>query len=266
MYRKSAAPPTIAEQDARPPSMLVRRPPNPVALAGGAVTVVLVCVLTFLMAAVAIALAPTAEDLEAKAAPPEDPPEMQFIETRFAKVGRQLDPRQLPNRNVRARSSAPAPLAETPSKNMNRVNRERVNRPADSVEDLLQKIGTSADEAARVAERAQDEGDERGAAGGEDVAVDEAALYRQSLRVFFRRGFSFRGEATDLRCVTSIQISQAGVVESYTMRSSGNADFDQAVRLRLDQARGSSLPPPPNAEVRAQFFGRAFPFAFTPPR
>ncbi len=73
-------------------------------------------------------------------------------------------------------------------------------------------------------------------------------------------------ERRGMRAVVSVRTSAAGQIEGYSItRSSGNSDFDNAVRIRMDQAVGSHLREPPD-EQRDRYFGTSFPISFSPPR
>jgi outer membrane biosynthesis protein TonB len=65
--------------------------------------------------------------------------------------------------------------------------------------------------------------------------------------------------------VARVEITADGRVGSHSLQSSGNPEFDQAVRLRLDQAQGSRIPEPPE-ERRSQIYGNTLPISFVPPR
>ena len=259
----------VDQQDQRPPTLLRFRGPSPVGLLvgillsiafhAGLITVLFLVGLMF------------GTDVLAREEPTEeqDEPEMQFVEARLVKLGRQFDPRELPNRMREARTTAPR-FDEVP-----RHQTKRVQRPdagvvaADSVEDMLARLGTRADEMARLTRAAEQEGDPEGVEEGTHTR-EEGDVYLSQLYAFFRRGFQMPPSIADadrrgLRAVVRVQIGADGRVEGFNVSSSGNADFDQAVRLRLDQATGSRVPEPPE-DRRDQIYGNTIPIAFVPPR
>ena len=200
-------------------------------------------------------------------------PEVEFIEAKLVRLGREFQPREMPNKLRPTRSTGPRRLARTPNKNAERVRRDpdETPTPENAVEDILARLGQSASEQARIAEESEREGDPRGVEEGTETSGNEEQMYRGLLYVFFRRGFTIPSSISEtdragLRAVVSVRSSGSGVVEGFELRSSGNAEFDQAVRLRMNQAVGAMLPTPPNDELRSQFFGASFPVSFSPPR
>jgi hypothetical protein len=259
----------VDQQDHRPPTLLRFRGLSPIGLLVGIllsigfhvglITVLFVVGLAF------------GTNVLAREEPTEDDeePEMQFVEARLVKLGREFDPRELPNRMREARTTAPR-FDEVP-----RHRTKRVQPPdagvvaADSVEDVLARLGTRADEMARVARAAEQEGDPDGVEEGTHTR-EEGDVYVSQLYAFFRRGFQMPSSIADadrrgLRAVARVQIGADGRVDGFNINSSGNADFDQAVRLRLDQATGARIPEPPE-DRRDEFYGNTIPIAFVPPR
>lgn len=263
----------VEDADRRPPSLLEMRRPNPLALLGGCITVVLVpsCVGLGGVLLALFAAAHMADPEEARAAVEEEPPpQIEFIPTKLVKLGRQFDARELPNRLRRARSTAPEQLARVPDRSHRRVRRPDAGvAPSDAVEDLLARIGTSADRQAALARAAEQEGDPDGVPEG-TATREEGDVYRTRLYAFFRRGLRRPAELTDgeiqgLRATIAVTASAEGRIESFQVRSSGNEVFDHAVRQRMNQAVGSFLPEPPD-DVRDQYFGRTFNVGVVPPR
>ncbi len=200
-------------------------------------------------------------------------PMIEFVEARLLRLGREFHPREMPNRLRATRSTGPAPLARTPTKQAQRVRREpqEVPTPANAVDDLIARLGQSASEHARIAEESEREGSLEGVEEGTETEGNAAQAYRGQLYMFFRRGFQMptsisEQERHGLGAVVMVRSSPSGVVEGFDLRSSGNAEFDQAVRLRMSQAVGSPLPTPPTPELRDEFFGASFPIRFSPPR
>lgn len=259
----------VDPQDNRPPSIL----------RSGAVSVLAVLVGLFtaigfhlLLAVFVVGLLLGTQALAREEPPPvlEEPPEVQFIPAKLVKIGRQFDARELPNRQREARTTAPQ-RADVPTKQSKRVRipPDAGIEAADAVDDVLARLGTRADEMARMARAAEQEGDPEGVEEGTHTR-EEGDVYLSQLYAFFRRGFQMPPSIPDserrgLRAVARIRIAADGRVEDFNVTPSGNADFDQAVRLRLDQARGSRIPEPPE-DRRAEFFGNTIPIGFTPPR
>jgi hypothetical protein len=244
---------------------------SPLAIVVGFVTMVglHVFLAIVLVAVTAVSLDQAARAEQARAMFEEEPPEVEFIEAKLIKLGRQFDPRELPNRIREARTTAPNQPSDVPRHGADRVQRPDAG-PLDSVQDLVSRLGSRADELAQLARAAEQEGDPDGVAEGTH-SREEGDLYPTYLYGFFRRGFQMPTSITDeerrgLAAVIRVQTSPAGIIEGYDItRTSGNADFDQAVRLRLDQAVGSQLQEPPE-EDRARYFGTSFPIRMTPPR
>ncbi len=261
----------VDPKDDRPPTLLRRRPPDLAAVVLGLVTaagshLLLVGVL-FL---IGVVFGTSALAREEAPPAPDEPTEVQFVQAKLVKLGRQFDPRELPNRMREARTTAPR-RSEVPTKHSKRVRLEDAGVVAsDAVEDMLARLGTRADELARISRAAEQEGDPEGVREG-TATREEGDVYISQLYAFFRRGFQFETggytteELRSMRAVVRVRISADGRVEGYDLRSSGNAEFDHAVRLRLDQAEGARIPEPPE-ERRGEIYGNAIPISFVPPR
>lgn len=260
----------VDPQDNRPPSLLGHRTPDPVALIGGLAVAVGAHVL-FAGALLLMGLIFGTEVLAREEPPePEQPTEVRFVQAKLVKLGRQFDPRELPNRRREARTTAPR-RDRTPTEHSKRVRAPDAGvEPEVAVEDMLARLGTRADEMARLARAAEQEGDPGGVEEG-TATREEGDVYISQLYSFFRRGFQFESgsytneELRGMRVVARIQISPDGRVADYTIRSSGTPEFDHAVRIRLDQARGARIPEPPE-ERRDEFYGNTIPISFVPPR
>lgn len=261
----------VDETDARPPSLLRRKAINVLALVIGVVVAVTAHVLFASLILIVGVLFGSEVLAHEEAIPEDEPPEVEFIEAEFVKLGRQFDPRELPNRQREARSTAPR-RSDVPTRDSRRVRipEDAGIRPADAVDDELARLGTRADEMARIARAAEQEGDPEGIEEG-TATREEGDIYRGLLYAFFRRGLQRPstipdGELRGLRAVVQVESSPDGRITGFRMaRPSGNADFDQAVRLRMDQAVGSRLPEPPEEE-RDQYWGTRFQIGIVPPR
>ena len=260
----------VHDADQRHDTTLRHGPVNTSALAGGIVTVLLAYGALILVAWVTHQVSQLDES-EGAALPgePDEPPTVHFVQAKLVKLGRQFDARELPNRLRDARTTAAQQPSEVPRHGARRVPRPDAG-PMNAVDDLLTRLGNRADEHARIAYAAEQEGDPDGVEEG-TATRDEGDLYRTYLVGFFRRGFQMPtsipdDEARNLRATVQIQTSPGGTIEAgVIVRPSGNADFDQAVRLRVGQAVGSVLRDPPDDE-RAQYFGTRFPIAMRAPR
>jgi hypothetical protein len=257
----------------RPDTLLRPAQVDPLALVGGAIMVLiaygLLGTVLLVLGVLSSGFVSRHDQAEVMFDEPE-PPEVEFVEARLIKLGRQFDARELPNRIRDARSTAPRQPSNVPRHGAERVPRPDQEGPTNAVDDLLARIGSSADEQARIVNAAEQEGDPDGVAEGTHTR-EEGDVYATYLYGFFRRGFQMPTSITDeerrgMRATVQIRTSAAGQIEGYDIVSpSGNADFDQAVRLRLDQAVGSHLREPPEAD-RARYFGTSFPIRMTAPR
>lgn len=268
-------PRALAEGDLEPPSMLRRADLDSVAVVWGLVASVAIH-LVLPMAATLLALL-VLRGGGATVADPEDEAEpertLAVVETKFVKLGRPFDPRELPNRRVPQRSTAPRERERAPAKRADETPAEvppdAGPPPEDAVEDLLTRLGTRADALAKLSEQDySQEGDVQGVQGGTETR-ETGSIYPGRLRSFFRRGFTVPTHIPDedlqgLRTVVRIEITGDGRLGEWRVtRPSGNADFDAAVERRLRQADGANLPDVPEDEAE-RFLGHATNVAFTP--
>lgn len=209
------------------------------------------------------AAAERAEDL------PEEPVEVIMIEGRMLKLGGSRDERRLPTKMRETVTTGQRRLSKVPTRDAVRVDREEPETPAENpqLEDLIQRAG---EESEREVVRDL-EGDVRGVEGGMDTEATDEQAYIGRLQAFFRRGFQMppgipEEERGSLRAAVSVTIGPDGTVQSFNVSSSGNSDFDRAVHMRLDQARGARVPDPPSDAVRQRVWGRSINFAMVPPR
>ncbi len=247
--------------------MLDRAPMGRPALIGGGVSVLLVVVTLMLAAPVLIQSGGVSGVRQSRERSAKPEPVLNFVEARFVRLGTELPKMALPDRAAPVKAAGPRPVSATPRPHVARATREPAVRER-SVEDLLASLGERADV---VSQRdLQVVGQEDGVEGGTAREADEAESYRGRLYVFFRRGFRSPAGLTEeqrgsLRATATIRVGPSGRVLGYSLAGSGHREFDQAVRLRLDQATGSVLPTPPESQKEA-YFGRSFPIGFTPPR
>jgi hypothetical protein len=263
----------VAAGDHKPDSLFDRRPVDWMQVVIGAATAVSVYG-TFgaLLLLVHILTPSLARGTHADVLFDTKPPEVEMLtyeEVRLIKLGRQFDPRELPNRIREARSQAPSRPSMVARHDAERVPIPDAG-PLNALEALNQRIGTTADEQAQIARNAEQEGDPDGVAEG-TYDADEGDRYGTYLYGFFRRGLVMPTSITDeerrgLRAIVSVTTTPSGQIESYRItRPSGNSDYDNAVRIRMDQAVGSQLRDPPD-DKRDEYFGTSFPIGIRPPR
>lgn len=268
---------TVSQSEAlhadAPKSLFQPEPANPMAALGGVVTLGAVSASTGLLGAVMMgmsifgfqcepdaALLATAQDEKA----PEE--SFEYVETRFVKLGTTYRKRALPTKLKVGGAPAPGGGAREPG-----LRRQVADAgvEGEGTSNILDALAGRAGDVAGEGKAKRGVGSPDGISSG-TATEEDGDIYRGKLYVFFRRGFTLppslsRDEAKGLRATVRVTISENGRVESYTLGSSGNREFDQAVRLRMEQALGSKLPEPP-PEVRSDFFGRTLPVGFTPPR
>ncbi|MBW2462687.1 MAG: TonB C-terminal domain-containing protein [Deltaproteobacteria bacterium] len=257
--------------DHKPDSLFYRRPVSPLAILVGAVVAVAaygsIGTMLFLATLITPAMAEGTQPLVIPV--PAPPPEVEWVEARLIKLGRQFDTSELPNRQRQARTTAPERPSMVARRGARRVAVPDAG-PENSIDDLVARIGTTADELAQIANRAEQEGDPDGVAEGTHSAED-GDRYATYLYGLFRRGFNMPTSITNqerrgLRLTVRVHTTPAGQIDSFAIAgTSGNADFDSAVRMRMDQARGTQLREPPEGE-RDRYFGTSFPVGFRPPR
>ena len=257
----------IDANDVRPPSLLVKRHVDTVAVFAGA-TMAVVAHLALplalfsaaaILAALGIFQPPTEEPIE----------ERQIVEARFVKLGRPLDPRKLPNRHVPRLSTAPEE-GLTVSKNPQHRVLPDGGRPPDPEVAALVHIGDRAQAFAELAELREQEGREDGIEDGTETQNARAGdIYAGQLYAFFRRGWTtptlinpdaLRGLVTDV----DLSITGDARVGGYRLRhSSGNPLFDQSVLDRLQQLResGEQLPQPPS-DISRDYLGQTIGLRF----
>ncbi|MCS6797392.1 MAG: TonB C-terminal domain-containing protein [Myxococcota bacterium] len=263
----------VAREDLSPPSLLGARPVRPLVVLGGLMGVLtahlgvpLLLALLVLMFEAAGIVEPHRDVIERRL---EQRRVVEVTETRFVKLGRILDPRQLPSKARPVRSSAPEQPSRTPHREARRVTPPDAAVAPRPLEDLLTRLGTRAEELARTDELPPQEGDPQGIEQGTERR-DRGNVYAGILYAFFRRGWqvptTIPEEALrELVCTVEVEITpEARVGATRVVAGSGNDEFDDSVRTRLAQAEGAQLPEPPEHEaerylgatVRLRFLGR----------
>lgn len=192
--------------------------------------------------------------------------ERHIVAAKFVKLGRQFDPRQLPNREVPRLSTAP-PDGVAVSKNENPVVRDRPDAavpPPNATLDALLRIGDRAQQFAEIAPERPVEGDPNGIEEGTENRASQAGdLYAGQLYRFFHRGWSVPTtipEAEAARLVVDIDVeitNDLHLGEVRVRRSSGSELFDQSALDRINalKASNATVPEPP-AEIASQYVGQ----------
>lgn len=244
-------------EDWRPPSLLRRRRLDGAAVAAGVAGVLAFGVVVVGLGALGWWLSFVVVPAERAAARDDDAAELAVVETKFVKLGRERDPRKLPNRRVPQRSTAP----RQPERGVGRERaepppeRDAGPPPPDPMDDLLTRLGTRAEALSKLANRAYDqEGDPEGVADGTETR-ETGSIYAGRLRNFFRRGFVAPTQISDaelraLRATVRIRITDDGRLGGWSLvRESGNPDYDEAVLRRMREADGAALPEVPPEEA-----------------
>jgi hypothetical protein len=188
--------------------------------------------------------------------------EEHVVEARFVKLGKKLDPHQIPNRKVPIKSTAPQPgVAVSKVMEPPKPNKPDAGPPPENpTEDLLTRLGDRAQTFAEIAQRQEQEGDPNGVPDGTETTAKAGDLYMGQLVAFFKRGWTIPNTLTDTsQLVTRISVEitpDKHVGPHQIVKSSGNALFDQSVEDRINQLRtqGTTLPDPP-PEVADKFAG-----------
>ena len=183
------------------------------------------------------------------------------VEARLVQLGKEFDPKRLPDRKVpRLQTAPPDSIAVSKDPNDKKPSEDK-QRPPDPTEDLLTRLGDRAQTFAEVAEEREREGDPEGVEDGSSRAKAGDA-YAGKLYAFFRRGWTVPTTISDeerakLRAEIDIVIGSDLTLQSFDLRrSSGNALFDQSVTDNLQRilSEKMQLPAPPT-EVAGDFVG-----------
>ncbi|MGF1466923.1 MAG: TonB C-terminal domain-containing protein [Sandaracinaceae bacterium] len=270
--------------DPPPASILLPREANPLPVVIGA-AVSLTLHLGVLAVAAALALVTSVgvlasakdEDVLEPAIEEDD-----VIEARFVQLGRELDPRQLPNRRVPLLpQAAPVPVAapspepvedQEPVEDSLQpeddpdldVQPRRPERPVspDAVEGLLENLADRAEAFAERERIAEQEGSPDGVEGGTETA-EEGNVYRGRIATFFRRGWSVPTTlpaevVRGLTAVVEVEIGEDLRIAGYRLRQpSGNPLFDESALAQIQRLKDAGTPiPPPPEEVAHLYVGR----------
>ncbi len=259
-------------EDGRPDTALGRSWLTASAIVGGLVSSVLIpllfAALVVLCALVAVALGHAAGLVIDEPAEPEHVlEEDDVIEARFVRLGRDFD-RELPNREVHVLSTAPPEPSQVPTEDTPEQTEQPTqhieHRPANTVDDLLQRLDDRAEIFEEMADREELEGSPDGIEEGTETEATEGDVYRGLLYSFFRRGWTIpttlsRDEARTLSATVNVQIGPDLSIVSFAVRGSGSGNplFDDSILQQLTrlQASGQHVPPPPE-EVADEYIGQ----------
>ncbi len=261
----------VDADDFRPSSLYFGRAISVMAIAAGAVGAVLAglmvsAVIFADLTSVADAAMGRGIQEELAEEAEEEPEEPEIIEAGFVQLGEEFDPRQLPDRMIQATTYAQRRPPRDAVSMQNRPTTDAGPQPLDALEADLQRISTSIEE--RLSAHApQVEGSIDGVAG----RAREGDLYAGRILSIFRRGLNAPPNVPDselrsLRAGVRFVIGEDRRFRSITTASrSGNADYDRAVQIRINQilSSGITLPPPPEG---SDWIGTPKTIAVLPPR
>jgi len=243
-------------------SLLYGEPPDPVAILGGGALVLIVFVAIPLTL---VALQPLLEGLGFGGPKPTPAPEIQVIEAHIARLGKKLDPKRLPDRDVPRLSTAPQDIAV--SADAVPQDQPLQEPPKDAKDDPMKRLGDRAQAFAEIAEEREREGDPEGLAEGNAKESREGDLYGAKLGVWFGEGWDVatlipKDELVKLRVEVSVNVSSDGKLTSYRiLKPSGHTIFDQSVETQLLRLKGQALPTPPDS-VKNQYWGQTIGFNY----
>ena len=187
----------------------------------------------------------------------------------FVRLGKKLDPKKLPHREVPRKSTAPDD-SKVVSKNMNPepAKRDAGPRPENPTVDTITRLGDRAQAFAEIAEERETEGDPDGIREGTETQAKVGDIYLGKLVSFIKRGWTIPttlGDTSKLVTEASFEITRdLKVGASHIEKSSGQPLFDQSIEDRFQQLRqsGATLPDPP-PEVAYRFLGRTIGVRFS---
>ncbi len=193
------------------------------------------------------------------------------VEARFVKLGKVFDPRQLPNRRVPPKVTAP-PRGIVVSKNMNpeQIQLPDAAVPAQAIPDkMVRNLFHRIEAFAELEQQREMEGHPEGIDEGTETEARAGDVYRGQLYIFFRRGWSVPtvlnpDEIRGLRTTVTIAVAEDGRLENVRIRhESGTPLFDQSVVDNIENLirSGASIPEPP-PEVAAEFLGKSLDINF----
>ncbi len=185
--------------------------------------------------------------------------ERTVIEARLVQLGKEIDPRQLPNRHVPRLQTAPPDTVAVSPDAAEMPEQPAEQKPPNPVQDTLTRLGDRAQTFAEIAEERDKEGSPEGVAEGSSQAKS-GDIYAGKLYQFFRRGWTVptvitEAESRALAAEVDVEITKDLKVGEFNLRrSSGNPLFDQSVLDNLQRLKdsGEMLPEPP-ADIAATY-------------
>ncbi|MFW6051230.1 MAG: hypothetical protein ACODAU_08650 [Myxococcota bacterium] len=258
----------VDTEDLRPPTALRSPRPDRAQLTGGALTALVTPGALILAAAIAGAAGAALGGAVDRPASEE----MEVIEAEFVRLGKPLDPHQLPDREVPPKATAPddkVVVSEDPQEPKEAPPDAGVEPPAHAeVDDVLRNLSARAHKFAEIAEERELEGSPDGIPEG----TAEKATAGSMLGVFFRKGWDVPNTIGDseLRSLVAharVRFGDDLTVEEFELeRKSDNPEFDRSVldQLRRLQRDGATVPDAPDdpadryrgATVVARFRGK----------
>jgi outer membrane biosynthesis protein TonB len=188
-------------------------------------------------------------------------PDDKVVEARFVRLGKKMDPKQLPQRRAPIKTTAPQPgVAVSKEMDPPKPKKPETPPPKQAEENPLTHLGDRAQAFAEIAKEREEEGDPQGIEEGTETEAKAGDLYRGQLVSFFRHGWtipSTLGDTSKLTTRARVEITSGRHVgEHEIIKASGNPLFDQSVEDRFNELRsqGTTLPEPP-PEVASQFSG-----------
>ncbi len=252
----------LARVDERPPSLLERKPLSAAAVALGATFAVGAHVLVplFVLASqwllVQLGLAVPVEERQRPLVPDN------VIAAEFVRLGKPLDPKKLPNRQV------PPVAKEKPDgvvvskdarENVEKKPDEKKEQKVDAQKSLLDNLVDRTKDFAEDVEYER-EGDPNGLREGTATEAREGDLYRGQLLVFFRRPWTVPNVVQNIgskSCVVSVNVASDGRLKSVALaKSSGDPLFDQSAIDAVESLiQSNAVLPEPPASLRSAFYG-----------
>ncbi len=251
----------FAPVDERPPSLLERKPLGAATIALGATFAVGAHVLVpFLVLAsqwllVQLGLAVPVEERQRPLMPDN------VIAAEFVRLGKPLDPKKLPTRQV-----PPVAKAKPDGVVVSKDAREPVEKKPEEKKDKVDAQQSLLDNLVdRTKDFAEDveyerEGDPNGLREGTATEAREGDLYRGQLLLFFRRPWTVPNVVQNMSsksCVVSVNVAQDGRLKSVALsKSSGDPLFDQSAIDAVEALiQANAVLPEPPSSLRAAFYG-----------
>lgn len=252
----------LARVDERPPSLLERKPLSATAVALGAAFAVGAHVLVPLLVLasqwllVQLGLAIPVEERQRPLVPDN------VIAAEFVRLGKPLDPKKLPNRQVppvaKEKPDGVA-VSKNPRENTAEKKPEEKKEKVDAQKSMLDNLIDRTKDFAEDVEYER-EGDPNGLREGTATEAREGDLYRGQLLLFFRRPWTVPNvvqNTSSKSCVVSVSVASDGRLKSVAVsKSSGDPLFDQSAIDAVESLiRANAVLPEPPAALRDAFYG-----------